>query len=322
MILVFTDAGKALIEARSFENPTFDSLFFLRRDALPIGGADDYYEQITLTRGGETFFLDLRYSFDNDRVKHIANIELFDFGYQKLATALDIDVPVRAGSLFYKDDTLYLTEADDTIYDGGGNDFIDLGGGDNRYFYSGGKDTVIGGSGLDTVVFDVPYVAANVNPAGLVRVGSGELSFSGVERLKFADITLALDVNGAAGQVFRLYNAAFGREPDSAGLAYWVNHVDHGLSLATVAGYFAGSTEFAQRFGADAPDSAFIDALYLNVLGRAADPSGSAHYGDWLRSEPDARGQVLIAFSESPENVAINMPLIGAGIELASAFLS
>ena len=33
---------------------------------------------------------------------------------------------------------------------------------------------------------------------------------------------LALDINGTAGQVYRLYQAAFDRKPDLVGLGYWI----------------------------------------------------------------------------------------------------
>jgi hypothetical protein len=34
---------------------------------------------------------------------------------------------------------------------------------------------------------------------------------------------VALDVDGAAGQAYRLYQAAFDRAPDKNGLGYWIN---------------------------------------------------------------------------------------------------
>jgi hypothetical protein len=41
---------------------------------------------------------------------------------------------------------------------------------------------------------------------------------SGVERIAFSDATIALDIAGTAGQVYRIYQAAFSRTPDKPGL--------------------------------------------------------------------------------------------------------
>mgnify|MGYP003942493579 CR=1 FL=1 len=95
---------------------------------------------------------------------------------------------------------------------------------------------------------------------------------SSVERLQFSDGTLALDTGSGqtAGEAYRLYQAAFNRTPDTAGLKYQTNALDSGYSLSTVAGNFIASPEFQRTYG-NVNDTQFITLLYQNVLHRAPD---------------------------------------------------
>ena len=62
------------------------------------------------------------------------------------------------------------------------------------------------------------------------------------------------------------------------------------------------SSEFINRYGT-LTDTAFVDALYLNVLGRLPDQAGLQFWTDQL-SHGTTRAVVLVGFAESPENVA------------------
>lgn len=77
--------------------------------------------------------------------------------------------------------------------------------------------------------------------------------------------------------VIRLYSATLDRVPDYAGLRYWVDAYQGGAPLQSVAGAFAGTEEFASRFG-QRSDAEFISALYQNTLGRAPDGSGARYW--------------------------------------------
>jgi len=104
-------------------------------------------------------------------------------------------------------------------------------------------------------------------------------------------------------QVFRLYNAAFARFPDSSGLRYWINEYKSGISnYRTIAQSFINSNEFALRYGANNSNEEFINNMYKNVLGRLPDASGLAYWVGNLNSGVDSRVNVLGGFSESAEN--------------------
>lgn len=137
-----------------------------------------------------------------------------------------------------------------------------------------------------------------------------------IERLHFADTSLALDVDGNAGKIFRLYQAAFGRIPDSQGLAYWIDAVDKGATLEESAAAFIQSTEFERAYGKNPSNELFLNRLYLNILQRAGDSAGLNYWLDLLQ-RGHSRAAVLAAFAESGENKAIVAPKINAGIRFS-----
>ena len=101
--------------------------------------------------------------------------------------------------------------------------------------------------------------------------------------------------------VIREYQAAFGRVPDQAGLAYWVDEIGANPSaLAVLNTTFANSAEFNARYGANATTLAnlgVVAELYENVLGRQLDAAGLTY---WVNSGLNA-AQLLRAFAQSAE---------------------
>lgn len=181
-----------------------------------------------------------------------------------------------------------------------------------------GDETFTGLEGLDTVRFSSSTTDSSVQRQddGSVAVASeadGNDLLQGVERAEFSDGTLAFDVDGTAGQAYRLYRAAFSREPDAPGLGHWVRQLDKGLSTREVADGFLGSEEFQALYGTDAGNEAFITALYENVLGRAPDEDGRGHWLSELANGA-ARSDILLNFSESAENKDATAPVVDDGI--------
>ncbi len=100
--------------------------------------------------------------------------------------------------------------------------------------------------------------------------------------------------------VIRLYYAALSRMPDYAGLQAWSVALHAGaLTLDQAADQFAGSAEFALRYGS-LDNTQFVEQLYLDVLNRQADTAG---LDAWVKQLNDgaSRGTVLVGFSESDE---------------------
>jgi hypothetical protein len=174
-----------------------------------------------------------------------------------------------------------------------------------------GHDTVVGHDGKDTLYLEGRAAgrAIKATDAGFSvqdKLGDGgTLQLSSIERLYFADKPVALDVGvgQTAGMAYRMYQAAFNRAPDSQGLGFWIDNMDRGLSLKAVAGMFKSSPEFTRLYGADLSDGDFVTQLYSNVLHRKPDADGQKFWLDNMH-QGLTQADVLMYFSESPENVA------------------
>jgi len=138
--------------------------------------------------------------------------------------------------------------------------------GDDKITGGWGNDVLIGGSGNDTI-----------------NGGDGISGFGAFVH----------------GSIYRLYQAAFARDPDVAGWQGWVGAVKSGASLKTVATAFAQSSEFQTTY-AGLDNTQFVTRLYQNVLGRAPDQGGLT---SWVRSlnAGASRAEVVLGFSESGE---------------------
>jgi hypothetical protein len=180
-----------------------------------------------------------------------------------------------------------------------------------------GNEFIDGGLGLDTLVYSSARSGSQIRASGkgfTVTDASGSVDvLTGVERVLFGDGAVALDIDGASGQIYRLYQAALNRAPDSAGQGYWTWEMDHGLALVSAAASFAGSPEFINRYGG-LDDAQYVTLLYNNVLHRAPDDAGLAWHVGVLRNGL-SRAAELLNFSESQELQDGVAALIGNGID-------
>lgn len=148
-----------------------------------------------------------------------------------------------------------------------------------------------------------------------VQPGAPAVAIQGLQRLYFSDVAIGKDADGHGGQAYRVYQAAFDRKPDAAGLGYWIAAMDDGASLRTVAQNFLGSAEFQALYGATPSNATLVEGLYRNVLHRTPDAGGTAYWLDILAQGLATRADVLASFSESAENRDALAAVIGAGFE-------
>ncbi|MBY0239489.1 MAG: type I secretion C-terminal target domain-containing protein [Burkholderiaceae bacterium] len=219
---------------------------------------------------------------------------------------------------------------DDVLSGAGGNDRLlglngadRLSGGDGNDALQGGAgdDMLDGGAGTDMAVFSGARSAYSVSQQGngLVvtdtRGIDGIDTLVGIERLNFENGGLALDVEGVAGQIYRLYRAAFDRTPDSYGIGYWLNAMDGGASLTDVARSFVMSREFADLVGYAPTNAHLVEMLYQHVLHRSPEPAGAQYWTGILDNKQATTAEVLVNFSEGAENKAAVASLIAQGVE-------
>ena len=178
------------------------------------------------------------------------------------------------------------------------------------------------GDGLDTVFVDAIGESAIFKIDGLGKPvmtltdTGAEVTLNNVERIVFNDGVLAADVEGNAGQAYRLYEASFNRTPDEAGLEFWVKQLDSGdFTLVEIADHFLTSEEFQETYGKkdELTDNAYLDLLYQNVLDRDPDQAGYKFWSD-QQANDFSREEMLVHFSESAENKANVAPAIDDGI--------
>ncbi|RFP18571.1 MULTISPECIES: DUF4214 domain-containing protein [unclassified Duganella] len=174
-----------------------------------------------------------------------------------------------------------------------------------------------GGAGIDTAFYDDSKGALDISlQKGQATVSqhgaTGGDTLTGVERLLFPNHALALDIDGHGGQAYRLYQAAFNRTPDLGGVGFWINALDKGITLKEVAQNFLISDEFKKQYGDGVSDHDFVTNLYTNILHRAPEQGGFDFWTNGLHKGVE-RAEVLYNFSESAENQAALLPVIGQG---------
>ncbi len=190
------------------------------------------------------------------------------------------------------------TSGADTLAGTGGDDFLNGGSGRDLAFYSGTRGS---------------YTITKTNQGFTVSGPEGSDTLSGVERLKFADVSVALDIDGSGGQAYRIYQAAFNRTPDAGGLGYWINALDNGASLRDVAGGFVTSAEFQTVYGTNPTNAQLVSRYYENVLHRVPEAGGYNYWLGVLDQHLDTAAGVLANISESAENQAGVIGVIGNG---------
>ena len=280
------------------------------------GGGDRANYSVTAIAGGFTIVDNRAPGGENDGADTVTGVEFFAFNDGVFSAANLLDPSANHPTA--QDDMLIGTAGGDRIDAFAGNDTVNGAGGDDTLTGGAGDDVLDGGSGYDiALISDVGFRGVDTGAAaGTLTITStaGTDILSNVELVLIADGRLVMDENDPAARVARLYEAALDRLPDQGGLNFWIDAVQEGASLSTLAGGFIESAEFRSRFGEMASNAAYVDRLYLNVLDRAGEAEGRAHWVGVLERGALSRAEVLVAFSESAENRAGTAALVQAGI--------
>ena len=171
-----------------------------------------------------------------------------------------------------------------------------------------GSDSLNGGAGLDAAVFTrtrSTYAGTHTGDHFAVfDTATGELdTLLGVERLTFSDFSIAFDLNGAAGMTAKLIGAVFGppfvhnRELAGTGLRLF----DSGQSYEQVAAMAVSSDGFAALAGAH-DNTAFVNYVFGNVVGRAPTPSERAFFIGLLDSGAHTQATLAVLAAENDVN--------------------
>lgn len=176
------------------------------------------------------------------------------------------------------DDKLAGGNGADTLYGGTGADSLSGGAGD---------DILDGGDGIDLVTCTGPrssYTLTWHEPGWVLTAksgGEGRDLLYGTERLQFADLKLALDVDAGAGEVAKTLGALFGPAfvKNSAYVGIGLGLVDGGMSYAALL-----QLALDVQLGSNPSHAAIVDLLYRNLAGASPTATAAAPYVAMLDS--------------------------------------
>ncbi|MGH1463159.1 MAG: LamG-like jellyroll fold domain-containing protein, partial [Neptuniibacter sp.] len=181
---------------------------------------------------------------------------------------------------------------------------------DTVYTSTAAAESFVGDTGLDLVSFTDSFTNYSLllNEDNTFTINSfinaDDIdTLTNIERLQFSDTNIALDIDGAnsAGGIYRTYQAAFDRTPDSGGFGYWIDRADEGATAVEMAEEFVWSSEFQSVYGVTTTDNylsgndieSVVDGFYRNVLGRDPDQGGLDFYSGVIEAEERTVGRVL-----------------------------
>jgi Ca2+-binding RTX toxin-like protein len=195
----------------------------------------------------------------------------------------------------------------ENLVGGNGNDRLTGDFQDNRLEGGAGNDTLAGGGGRNVAVFTGSAANHTVSAAGGTAsvtdlVGdNGTDTLTQIDRLKFADEGLALDLNGSAGLVATTLGAVFG-----AASVQNAHYVGIGLQQLDQGTTYEALMQLAldARLGANASHKAVVDLLYTNVIGVAPTAAQDAPFIALLDSGQYTPATLGIFASQQPQNLA------------------
>lgn len=188
--------------------------------------------------------------------------------------------------------------------------------GNDRLTGLSGNDSLDGGSGIDTAVYAslrANYEVAKTD-AGFTVTGlsgsEGVDTLLGVERLRFSDAKLAIDLDGNAGHVARILGAVFGA-PSVTNLDYvriGLSYLDGGTSYEAL---MQLAIEYALGSGYSSSD--VVNLLWGNVIGGVPAADVLANYKGMLDSHAQTAGSLGVLAANTSFNET-NIDLAGLAL--------
>lgn len=273
-----------------------------------------------------------------DGVENDGVVYLFNQGWDERWIYLGFGGDDLAVGNFYND-LMLGGDGDDSLDGFYGNDTLDGGAGADLLLGEGGQDSAQYAGSPAGVIVDLQTPAANTGEAAgdtffsienligsshndalrgdaagnalygqdgvdilMGRAGADWL-FGGEDKDILLGGTHGIYHTDVSAQIYRLYAAVLGREPDVGGHQGWAAQLSSGaFSLQRLAGLFVGSPEFQTTYG-DSTNAEFVTLLYANVLNRTPSTVDRDYWAGRL-DNGEARERVVLLFSETPEHQA------------------
>lgn len=217
-------------------------------------------------------------------------------------------------------DKLYGNDADNLIVGGLGHDWLEGLNGSDVLQGGQGDDQLNGGVGIDTAQFAgsfANYITSSQKSVFVVSDkrsnGEGMDVLTHIERLKFSDKSVAIDLDGHAGIAVKVIGAVLGKDavknPGLVGIG--LSYLDNDLSYSDL-GLLA-----LNAVGATSND-AIVSKLWFNLVGSTASTSDKAPYIKML-ADGMKPGDLVVMAADLPLNT-YNIGLVGliqTGVEFA-----
>jgi serralysin len=215
-------------------------------------------------------------------------------------------------------DKLYGNEVANVINGGAGNDLIEGWNGNDTLIGDQGDDQLNGGTGIDTAQFSSTWANYKTLSSNKVftavdqRSGKdGTDSLTGVERLKFTDKSIAIDLDGNAGITAKVIGAVLGsssvKNPTYVGIG--LSYTDKGMSYSDLGALALSAV------GVNSND-AIVTTLWRNVVGFNPSTADKAPFVKMLADGMKA-GDLVVLAADTAFNTS-NIGLVGlvqTGIE-------
>jgi serralysin len=177
----------------------------------------------------------------------------------------------------------------------------------------GGADTIDGGAGIDTAAYS--GVAGNFAWSATTNGFSitdrtnaeGSDQLTSIERLRFTNEHVALDLNGNAGVVAKILGAVFGAAyvQNATYVGIGLKYADAGASeqslMQLALGALPGGTPGSQQL---------VDLLWTNVMGSAPAPGQDSSFVDALQKGTYTPTSLAVMAAETTQN-ASHINLVG-----------
>ena len=214
-------------------------------------------------------------------------------------------------------DNLHGNDVNNVINGGAGNDQITGGGGGDQITGGGGNDNIDGGIGIDIAIFSGASKGYKVSTEATSVLVTGDAITDGIdtllniERIRFSDKSIAIDLNGNAGISAKVIGAVLGKTQvqNSSYVGLGLSYLDKGMSYSDL------SALALTAVGATTND-AVVSTLWKNVIGTDATAEIKAPYIKMLTDGMKVGDLVVLAADTSFNTTNINLVgLAQTGIE-------
>ena len=178
-----------------------------------------------------------------------------------------------------------------------------------------GDDRLEGNGGIDTAVYQGIRTGYTLNLGGVTQTVTantgatleGTDTLLSIERLKFSDFSVAIDVAANAGTTAKILGAVFGKaavaNKDYAGIGLQL--LDSGMSYLELM-----KLALSARLSSNASNSAVVELLYTNVVGIAPPATELALYQGLLDNGSHTQASLGVLAADTALNTN-NIKLVG-----------